>query len=248
MKRTMSEVTRRDVLGGGALLGALAILSGCQGSRGQLAGPVWPDEQTGASSIPPPPGPSTPWPSPAPQPNVRVAGPQGVVLPRTAWTSAQPKWRVSKPMNGVQRITIHHDAINSSGMRSERESITRLNSIRNSHLQRGSEWVDIGYHYIIDPSGRVWQGRPVSIEGAHVSKTNEHNLGVMLMGNFEQQSPTREQIETLDGFVASQMRLYRVPVSRVYTHQELKGTACPGRNLQGYMMATRRSSGRLANA
>jgi hypothetical protein len=169
-------------------------------------------------------------------------------MARTRWTNAQPKWRLSKPMNGVQLITLHHDAIDSRGLTSERDSIDRLNSIRNSHLQRGSEWLDIGYHYIVDPSGRVWQGRPISIEGAHVAKTNDHNLGIMCMGNFDQHSPTRAQIEALDAFVASQMKLYRVPLSRVYTHQELKSTACPGRNLQRYLVASRGRGGRIATA
>jgi hypothetical protein len=34
---------------------------------------------------------------------------------------------------------------------------------------------DIGYHYTIDPTGRIWEGRPVQYQGAHVKMNNEHN-------------------------------------------------------------------------
>jgi len=70
----------------------------------------------------------------------------------------------------------------------------------------------------------------------------------MCMGNFDVERPTPEMLQSLDMFVADRMRAYNISVSRVYTHQEIKPTACPGRNLQGYMVATRSGSGRLARA
>ena len=85
----------------------------------------------------------------------------------------------------------------------------------------------------------------MSIEGAHVSETNDHNLGVMCMGNFDVHYPTDAQVSTLETFVAEQMMRYRVPVSRVYTHRELKTTECPGDNLQRHMVQARRAGGRL---
>ena len=42
------------------------------------------------------------------------------------------------------------------------------------------------------------------------------------------------------------MKRYRVSIANVYTHQELRSTECPGRNLQRYMMQTRGTSGRMA--
>jgi N-acetyl-anhydromuramyl-L-alanine amidase AmpD len=93
----------------------------------------------------------------------------------------------------------------------------------------------------------VWQGRDVTrYQGAHVSKRNEHNIGVMCMGNFEQQRPTSNQIASLDGFVSVLMRRHRIPANRVYTHQEIMPTRCPGRNLQNYMLATRGRGGKMA--
>jgi hypothetical protein len=163
------------------------------------------------------------------------------VMSRAAWTSATPRWNQSKPMNGVTRMTVHHDALNAAGMSGQSAAAQRLESIRRGHIARGQEWVDIGYHYIIDPDGRVWEGRPVSIEGAHVAATNDHNLGIMCMGNFDQHRPTGAQLQTLEAFLREKMRTYNIGPARVYTHRELKDTACPGKHLQAHMMDLRRS-------
>lgn len=242
---------RRRLLQISAALGGAAFLSGCAGGRrasAALPGPVWPHEEARVSMTPPsvpvyqPPVVVQAPPEPTPAPV--QAGIQ--VIPRTAWTRGQPRWQYSKPMRGVTRITVHHDANNAVGLSGASAVTHRLNSIRDAHLRRGNTWVDIGYHYIIDPDGRVWEGRPIAVEGAHVADTNDHNLGVMLLGNFEQHRPTPAQFDMLDRFLADQMRLHRVGLGRVYTHQELKPTECPGRNLQGYMRQTRASRGRLA--
>ncbi len=216
------------------------MLAACQVRQNtRLPEAVWPDPQKPALTEAEPPPPI-------------IAGLPPGVLPRSAWTNSQPNMTTArpKPMNGVQRITVHHSAVNSSGMLAKADSVRQLESIRKNHISRtdadGTHWVDIGYHYIIDPSGRVWEGRPIALEGAHVSHTNQHNLGVMMMGNFDEQHPTPEALATLDSFVSSQMRRYRVNIASVFTHQELKPTDCPGRNLQRYMVQTRASSGRMA--
>ncbi|MFO0858624.1 MAG: peptidoglycan recognition family protein [Phycisphaerales bacterium] len=240
-----------------SLVGVVAWLQGC-GGRTNLAKnfpqPLWPDKEPRIATIsdpvaknttwyPPPPANGTPVPANVPDSSAVV--PTAGVIARTNWTREQPRWKLSRPMNGVGMITVHHDALNASGMRGYGASVQRLNSVRRSHLDRGPTWVDIGYHYIIDPEGRIWEGRPISIEGAHVANTNDHNLGIMCMGNFNEHRPTQAQLNTLDGFVAAQMRAYRVPMSRVYTHRELGTTECPGTNLQNYMKQTRSSTGRL---
>ncbi|HYE62095.1 MAG TPA: peptidoglycan recognition family protein [Phycisphaerales bacterium] len=233
--------TRRELIEGGLLLGAISMLTGCQPARSQgvvsLPKDVWPD----------PTAPVVAKPVSAPP---REPGVTQTILTRAQWTRAKPNFRVSKPMNGITRITVHHSALNSTGILGKSEVARMLENIRRSHVSRvdaatGAHWVDIGYHYIIDPAGRVWEGRPTHIEGAHVSKTNDHNLGVMLLGNFNEHRPTNAALATLDNFVAAQMRRHKVPASRVYTHQELKPTECPGTNLQQYMKLTRLSSGRM---
>lgn len=183
----------------------------------------------------------TPAPAPAP---VQV----GAVMPRSSWTNVAPIVSRAHAMNGVSRITVHHSAIPYDSLRSQADVTRMLNGIRTEHMnRRGEPFADIGYHYIIDPSGRIWEGRSLSLQGAHVANNNEHNMGIMVMGHFDRQAPTSAQVAALDSFVTRQMRAYRISVNRVYTHQEIGKSACPGRNLQRYMDQTR-SRGTLAQA
>ena len=72
---------------------------------------------------------------------------------------------------------------------------------------------------------------------------NEHNLGIVLLGNFELQTPTAAQLWSLSGFIGFARKLYRVSLDQVFTHGELGETSCPGKNLQAYMTRTRKAWG-----
>lgn len=229
---------RREVLMGGMALGAL-VLTGCN-ATGQRAG-------TGSSSVRVGNGPMV---LDVPSSGPKYSAPSGAVgnvsvLPRRAWTSsgiARPS--EAYPMSGVSRITVHHSGVDSTGIGTQAQAARQIESIRKAHVSNG--WADIGYHFIIDPQGRVWAGRPIDRQGAHVKDENEHNLGVMVMGNFDRQMPTGAALDSLQSILAMQMRGYRVPLGRVYTHRELRPTACPGKNLQPRMIAMRSRTGALA--
>jgi len=146
----------------------------------------------------------------------------------------------------VSTITVHHDGMPPVRLASSRDVAARIDLIRHAHQQEG--WGDIGYHFIVDPFGQVWQGRPLLYQGAHVRDHNPHNLGVLTLGNFEVQTPTRAQLASLERFLADRLAAHRVPLSRLRTHRELTPTLCPGRNLQAAMNRMRRVSPALARA
>ncbi len=228
---------RRVLIGQGLALGAL-FLAGCK--------------RQATATRPPLPGTPVPvftYKPPAPVVAEASFTPPGVtMMSRASWT----RQGIAKPnecygMNGVNRLTIHHDGMAPVSLRSQQDAARRIESIRASHVNaRG--FADIGYHYIIDPTGRVWEGRPSWKQGAHVKDQNEHNIGVMVLGNFEVQQPTPQALASVDQFLSVLMQRHKVSLSRVYTHQEIGQSGCPGRNLQRYMDQTRASRGRLASA
>ncbi|HZW09346.1 MAG TPA: peptidoglycan recognition family protein [Phycisphaerales bacterium] len=239
----MHELTRRQLVRSGLALGAFFVFAGCESSSRRTR------VRTGSAYTPN----SADWEFKSRKPKwldgadlSGAAATPGVVA-RASWTSARPNLPDTNPMNGISRITVHHDGMNAFTSTSQAAAAQRLESIRRSHVSANG-WADIGYHYVIDPAGRVWEARPVNLQGAHVKDNNEHNLGVMVMGNYDQQSPTGASTKALDDFVSAMMRKYRVPVSRVYTHQEIRPTACPGRSLQYVMESTRSRGGSLARA
>jgi hypothetical protein len=190
--------------------------------------------------------------TPSPLPKAKDPGfglPEGV-MPRSAWTRAGvANPRDINPLNGVRRITVHHDGMPPVDLRGQGDVAQRLEQIRRAHITRRDQpFADIGYHYIIDPQGRVWEGRSIRYQGAHVKDNNENNLGIMVLGHFNHQRPTPQALAALDRFVAVQMARHNVPLGRVMTHQEIKPTECPGSNLQRYMVQTRGRGGALALA
>jgi hypothetical protein len=170
-------------------------------------------------------------------------GPVPYAIPRSAWTTYRPDPSGMQRMLRPRYITIHHDglprAFTSAG---SEEAGRRIAWVQTGH--RGKGWADIGYHYVVDRSGRVWQCRDVlRWQGAHVSGRNEHNIGVMCLGNFELQKPSADQIDGLNHVVSTLRASYGIPVSNVRSHQEWKGahTECPGDGLQPRVVQLRKS-------
>ncbi len=166
----------------------------------------------------------------------------GGVEPRTSWARFGPNPRKADRMGQVTRLTVHHDGMNAFTTADRSAAAQRLESIRSAHVGQG--WADIGYHYIIDPGGRVWQGRPISLQGAHVRQNNPGNIGIMVMGNYNKQPVSVASQRALQATLATLMQQHRISSSRVYTHRELVSTACPGESLQRTMDTLR--AGRLA--
>jgi len=161
------------------------------------------------------------------------------VIGRRQWSHGEPVPALMDRMQPVRYITVHHDGMDAFHATDERSSASRLETIRRAH--RSYNWGDIGYHFAIDRSGRVWQARPLRWQGAHVKHYNEGNVGVLCMGNFEIQQPSRAQVAALEQFLQQLMQQYGVSVNRVRTHQEWAPTLCPGRNMQARVEGLRRS-------
>lgn len=235
--KTGELASRREFLLVGASLFGL-LLTGCAGQQrtaSAIPGPVWRPRDPAPRYVPPH-RPTTPVVTPEPA-SPALAG----VLPRSQWASAQPIPTRMNRMTPIHAITVHHDGMSAFGATDERSTISRLESIRRFHRDNRG-WGDIGYHYIIDRAGRTWEGRPITYQGAHVSNHNEGNIGVMLLGNFDQQSPSPRQLEALNANLSLLMRTHRLSLSNVTTHREWESarTACPGTALQTHMDAVRR--------
>jgi hypothetical protein len=211
------------------LLGATALIGGCAEKQmtATLPGPVWKPR-----NLPPEPVTPKPLPSPTGPPNL---------LARSRWSGGDPIPSLMDRMTTIQWITVHHDGMDPFFGADEAASRGRLESIRRAHRNKG--WGDIGYHYAIDRNGRVWEGRSIAYQGAHVKDCNPGNIGVLCMGNFDKQKPTQAQLTALDRHINWLMKNYKINSGRLRTHQEWPSaaTACPGVSLQRYMLAARQA-------
>ncbi|MCH2162936.1 MAG: peptidoglycan recognition protein family protein [Phycisphaerales bacterium] len=158
---------------------------------------------------------------------------------RRSWTAAQPNYADMNRMAPIRHVTVHHDGMRPFWDASATAGATRLDLIRRGHLRRG--WADIGYHFAIDRGGTSWACRPLNWQGAHVEHCNEGNVGIVVLGNFEEQQPSRAQLLALRKLLGEVTTAYRIPAGNVRTHQEWPSaaTACPGRHLQFQMNSLR---------
>jgi tetratricopeptide (TPR) repeat protein len=172
----------------------------------------------------------SPPPSAAQGPRGFLAFP-ATIASRSEW-GARPTRANHDPMSPIFRITIHHSAETSfaTGKASAAREIQRIQRLH----QDDRHWADIGYHFVIDRGGRVWEGRPLDLQGAHAGNhdLNRGNVGVVLLGNFNDQAVSPDQEHSLRMLVAYLMERYDVRADHLFTHGELKNTECPGTDLQ----------------
>lgn len=228
----------------GFLLGAgSAVAAALAGCNVQSTDPVMADlPDAERLPVPTPMIPSGPPSSPPPSVHpVPAFGPNTFgIYPRSAWTRYGVVASHITPMNGVTRITFHHSGDVHNGRDVPfledgfTETIQHLELVREYHVnQRG--WADIGYHFAIDRAGRVFQLRSLRYQGAHVKGQDEHNLGIVVLGNFNVQQPTAAQKSRILTFGKLTKAEYAVPSGQVKIHRELGPTDCPGTTMTRYM-------------
>ncbi|MEM7168500.1 MAG: peptidoglycan recognition family protein, partial [Planctomycetota bacterium] len=163
----------------------------------------------------------------APPPRIVRPQPQPVVaklkvIPRSAWKAKKTRGNVNR-MEAPRKITVHHTGEESlPKFRTKQDVKDYLRTLQRSH-QKHRGWADLGYHYLIDKWGNIWEGRPSRYQGAHAGSptTNQRNIGIALIGNFEDHEPPRAQWNTLRRFVQDLRSRYRIPTSAVYSHRKL---------------------------
>ena len=166
------------------------------------------------------------------------------IVPRTAWGAA-PLRDDHDPMTKVSRLTLHHtDALDDLGGMTKRDDAELMRVIQRFH-QDTRGWADIGYHYVIGRDGKVYEGRALTVQGAHAGGGNNiENLGISVMGNFEQELPTGKQMETLQRFLVAAAARYDLAPDTLFGHRDFKATACPGDALYAWFTSFKTATAR----
>ncbi|MBK7877294.1 MAG: N-acetylmuramoyl-L-alanine amidase [Planctomycetes bacterium] len=162
------------------------------------------------------------------------------VIGRAIWGAAPARGERMEPTKGgYKRITVHHSAEENAPELdgSIADSAAALRLMQRSHMESKSpRWGDIGYHFLIDPAGHVFQGRDLAWQGAHADGDNNiQNIGVCMIGNFDEEKPTKAALDSLRKLLDGLRRTYSIPKLAVCGHQDLKSTRCPGRFLEPWV-------------
>lgn len=123
------------------------------------------------------------------------------VVSRTGWgcPEGQNASQWAPEYTTVTHFIIHHTVSENSGL----DWAAHVRSIWNYHTN-SLGWGDIGYNYLIDPNGVIYEGRAGgdgSI-GAHFSCMNSKTMGIALIGTFTSVSPTNNALNSLKNLLA----------------------------------------------
>lgn len=124
--------------------------------------------------------------------------PKPPIVTRTEWgcPDGQITTHGTLSYTTVTHLIAHHTAMGNEAPNSDWPAIVR--SIWNFHVfERG--WADIGYNYLIDPNGVIYEGRAGgdNVVGAHFSGVNSGTMGVALLGTFTSAPPTSKALNSL---------------------------------------------------
>lgn len=126
-------------------------------------------------------------------------------------------------------VVIHH-----SGLSGEDDP----QKIQSKHMDK-NKWDDIGYHFIVDDAGTIYEGRSLVFKGSHTENANTGKIGILVAGNFEKMlwgifggTPSAHQVIAVKALIRA-LKSQLFPALLVLGgHKDFKKTTeCPGNQL-----------------
>jgi N-acetylmuramoyl-L-alanine amidase len=185
----------------------------------------------------------------------------------------------SPTFSPAQRLTIHHTATDPATEAGETDPAAIVRAIYRYHaVDLG--WGDIGYQLLVDQRGCVYEGRysgpdglpvygvptasgrPEAVTAGHTLGHNVGNIGIALLGNFNELEPSRAALRSLTATLATLSTVsgldpkgygtYVNPINSVTKdsyvisgHRDYLVTECPGENLYARLVELREESSSL---
>ena len=189
--------------------------------------------------------------------------PAPAIVRRAEWGAQESTLRsAASYATSVEMAFVHHSATSSAYEAEHVPAIIR--GFQAYHVgTRG--WRDIGYNFLVDRFGTVYEGRAGGLEravvGAQAGGFNTGSTGVCLIGTFDAEPPPSEALEALAALLAwkadvhgfgvdawtwrrsAGSNLYEagtwVHLPRLAGHRDVSVTGCPGATVYGYLPTLR---------
>ena len=185
--------------------------------------------------------------------NARRAVAQPTVFSRAQWGADESIRNKSSLRYGSISAGFVHHTVNANDY-TEAQVPALIRSIYAYHVKsRG--WSDIGYNFLVDRFGRIWEGRFGGIDkpvvGAHTLNYNDYAFAMSAIGNFDTVQPPDVMLRAYGQLFAWKLSLHGVnPASMsqkvgrstfaaINGHRDAGSTACPGKYLYAQLSAIR---------
>src|SRR5438094_6013293 len=142
------------------------------------------------------------------------------IVSRDEWGS-KPQPIPDSRKQTPQWITIHHAGEVWTAKRTPDDYIRAMQAWG----QKEKHWPDLPYHFLVAPDGRIFEGRPIQYEpDSNTKYAVSGNIGVELMGNFQVQRPSPQQLQSCVKLVAWLAQENKLDLDHVRGHKD----AAPG--------------------
>jgi len=163
-----------------------------------------------------------------------AAGPS--IYSREQW-GADPNLMTWSPEYAtVNKFIIHHTVTANISNPTFEQSAASMRAIYYyDSVTRG--WGDIGYNYLIDQAGRIFEGRygGNAVVGAHALGYNYGSVGISILGDYTKTDLSVNSSANLEKMIAWKSFENNIYPSKVYGHRDVNATACPGDGIYKYL-------------
>ena len=172
------------------------------------------------------------------------------IVSRAGW-GADESWRSGSPRyaSSARFAVIHHTATGNGYSKDDVPAIMR--GMYRYHTQTLG-WADLGYNFVVDKFGRVFEGRYGGIDkaviGAHAAGYNTGSIGVAAIGNYQVSSGEvwASMLEGFDRVVAWKFAHHGIDpygttqegsrtLPTIIGHRDVGSTSCPGDRFYRYV-------------
>ena len=142
-----------------------------------------------------------------------------VIKSRAEWGADESLMRWRPERDPWQKALVHHTVTSNSYA----SAASEIRSIYYYHaVTRG--WGDIGYNFLVDRSGNVWQGRAGGddVIAGHAYGWNEGTFGVAFLGDFTSVAPTPAALQGAGNLIGSKFASRGIAPfgASLFTHYE----------------------------
>lgn len=148
-------------------------------------------------------------------------------ITRAEWGARPPKSRVT--IGRSEGMFTHYTAGPRAANRAA--GVAQVRGIQRFH-QDTRGWADIGYSFLVDDEGNIYEGRGWGVAGGHTNGWNSKSHAVCAILNDGQQ-PTAAMLTGLRFVHDEHDRRYGRGFHR--SHRDVNPTSCPGDILHGWM-------------
>ncbi|HEX5641672.1 MAG TPA: FlgD immunoglobulin-like domain containing protein [Thermoleophilia bacterium] len=185
------------------------------------------------------------------------------IVTRAAW-GANESWRSGSPdYAAVKMAFVHHTASSNGYTAAEAPAVVR--GVYAYHT-RSLHWSDIGYNFLIDRYGTIYEGRyggvARGVVGAQVLGFNTGSTGISVLGTFSDSTPPSRTVTALERLLEWKLDVHhidplgtgtlrcaygqkyatgqRVTFPAIAGHRDANYTDCPGGRLYAQLPTVRR--------